>query len=109
MDFEIEKKEFLKGLGSIQSIAARKTTLPILSHVLLEVGKDSLFLTGTDLETGIREELSAEFNKKEKPRSLQRSSMRSLGNFRMKWSISKKRRIIGSPFNAEVHLQSCRA
>jgi DNA polymerase III subunit beta len=59
MDFEIEKRDFLKGLGSIQSTTARKSTLPILSHVLLELGKDCLFLTGTDLETGIREELSA--------------------------------------------------
>ena len=43
----------------MQSVAGRKTTLPILSHVLLECEKNSLCLTGTDLETGIREELSA--------------------------------------------------
>ena len=59
MNFEIEKKEFLKGLNLMQSVAGRKTTLPILSHVLLECEKNSLCLTGTDLETGIREELSA--------------------------------------------------
>lgn len=56
--FEIEKKEFIKGLGLMQGIAGRKTTLPILSHILLEWRKDTLFLTGTDLQTGIQEQLN---------------------------------------------------
>ena len=59
MDFDIDKRDFLKGLGLMQSVAGRRTTLPILSHILLEWEKDSLCLTGTDLETGIREELTA--------------------------------------------------
>ena len=59
MSFEIHKREFLKGLSIIQSVTGRKTTLPILSHILMEWDKNSLYLTGTDLETGIREELSA--------------------------------------------------
>jgi DNA polymerase III subunit beta len=62
MDFEIDKREFLKGLGLMQSVAGRRTTLPILSHILLEWEKDSLYLTGTDLETGIREELTAKIH-----------------------------------------------
>lgn len=57
--FEIEKKEFLKGLGLMQSIAGRKTTLPILSHIFMEWKGNSIFLTGTDLQTGIQEELKA--------------------------------------------------
>jgi DNA polymerase-3 subunit beta len=64
MNFEIEKKEFLKGLGLMQSVAGRKTTLPILSHILLEWDQNSLYLTGTDLETGIREELTATIHQK---------------------------------------------
>ena len=59
MNFEIDKREFLKGLSLVQSVAGRKTTLPILSHILLEWQKNSLYLTGTDLETAIREELTA--------------------------------------------------
>jgi DNA polymerase-3 subunit beta len=62
MDFEIDKREFLKGLGVMQSVAGRKTTLPILSHILIEAEKDFLYLTGTDLETGIREELTAKIH-----------------------------------------------
>jgi DNA polymerase-3 subunit beta len=59
MHFDIEKKEFLRGLSLVQSITGRKTTLPILSHVLMEWNKSSFFLTVTDLETGIRENLKA--------------------------------------------------
>jgi DNA polymerase-3 subunit beta len=66
MNFEIDKKEFIKGLGLMQSVAGRKTTLPILSHILLEWEKNSLYLTGTDLETGIREELVAKIHQKGK-------------------------------------------
>jgi DNA polymerase III subunit beta len=60
MKFQIQKRDFLKGLNAVQSVSGRRSTLPILSHVLLELKKDSLFLTGTDLETGIREELPAQ-------------------------------------------------
>jgi DNA polymerase-3 subunit beta len=65
-NFEIDKREFLKGLGLMQSVAGRKTTLPILSHILLEWEKNSLYLTGTDLETGIREELTGKIHQKGK-------------------------------------------
>jgi DNA polymerase III subunit beta len=66
MNFEIDKREFLRGLGLMQSVAGRKTTLPILSHMLLEWEENSLYLTGTDLETGIREELIAKIHQKGK-------------------------------------------
>lgn len=66
INLEIDKKEFLRGLGLIQSVAGRKTTLPILSHMLLEWEENSLYLTGTDLETGIREELMAKIHQKGK-------------------------------------------
>ena len=59
MKFEIEKRDLLKGLTLMQSVTGRKTTLPILSHILMEWNTNSLYLTGTDLETGIREELNA--------------------------------------------------
>lgn len=66
MKFDIEKREFLKGLNLMQGVAGRKTTLPILSHILMEWEKDSLYLTGTDLETGLREELKATIHEKGK-------------------------------------------
>jgi len=64
--FDIDKKEFLKGLGLMQSVAGRKTTLPILSHILMEWDGNSLHITGTDLETGVREELTVTVHEKGK-------------------------------------------
>ena len=66
MDFEIEKTEFLRGLNSVQSVTGRKTTLPILSHVLMELKEGNLYLTATDLETGIREGLTAQIHQEGK-------------------------------------------
>jgi DNA polymerase III subunit beta len=62
--FEMNKKDLLKGLSLMQSVAGRRTTLPILSHILLEWEGERLNLTGTDLETGIREELPATIHQK---------------------------------------------
>lgn len=64
--FDIDKREFLKGLSLMQSVAGRKSTLPILSHILMEWDQNALYLTGTDLETGIREELTATVHEKGK-------------------------------------------
>jgi len=59
MNFTIHKKDLSRALSLIQSISGRKTTLPILTHALLEVRNRFLYLTGTDLEIGIREEVPA--------------------------------------------------
>jgi len=66
MNFDIDKKEFIEGLALMQSVTGRRTTLPILSHILMEWEKSSLHLTGTDLETGVRKELSASSDQKGK-------------------------------------------
>jgi DNA polymerase III subunit beta len=57
MKFSIEKAEFQRGLGRIQSIVEKRNTMPILANALLEVSgkkEGSLELAATDLEVGIR-------------------------------------------------------
>lgn len=54
MKFTIKKDEFIKGLSRVQSVADRKSTMPILSNVLIECNESGLSLTATDLEIGIR-------------------------------------------------------
>jgi DNA polymerase-3 subunit beta len=54
MHFTIDKDVFLKGLGRIQGVVERKTTLPILSNVLIEATDGMISLTATDLEVGMR-------------------------------------------------------
>ena len=50
MKFSITKDQFLEGLQQVQHVVSTRTTLPILSNVLLEADGDSLRLTTTDLD-----------------------------------------------------------
>ena len=62
MDFKVSKSQFVKSLGLVGGVAAGKTAaLPILGNVLIETSsKDSIHLTGTDLEVGISTTLAAQ-------------------------------------------------
>lgn len=53
MKIKIARHEFLKGLSLIQGIVERKTTMPILSNVLLSAKDKNLSVTATDLEVGV--------------------------------------------------------
>jgi DNA polymerase-3 subunit beta len=54
MHFSIEKEIFLKGLAKVQGIVEKRNTIPILSNVLIETTADTIQLTATDLEVGMR-------------------------------------------------------
>lgn len=58
--FNISRDDFLAGLSSLQNIAGKKVNIAILSNILIESKNDSLILTATDLEIGIRNTLPAE-------------------------------------------------
>ncbi len=61
MEFRIHKAEFLKGLRVAQSIADRKSTMPMLANVLLRTnGADTLLVAATDLNVSISAELKSE-------------------------------------------------
>ncbi|MFP6872169.1 MAG: DNA polymerase III subunit beta [Verrucomicrobiales bacterium] len=53
MKFTITKEDFLEGLQQVQHVVSSRTTLPILSNVLLEAEGNSLRLTTTDLDVGV--------------------------------------------------------
>jgi DNA polymerase III subunit beta len=54
MEFSVKKSEILKELSLAQGVVERKTTLPILSNLLLEAEGSALKLSATDLELGVR-------------------------------------------------------
>lgn len=60
MRFRIKREELIKGLARVQSVADRKSTMPILSNVLIETGEGGVSMTATDLEIGIRGVYAAE-------------------------------------------------
>lgn len=53
MKINTTKDELLKGIQTVQNAVSGKSTLPILSHILIEAKKGAIFLTATDLEIGI--------------------------------------------------------
>jgi DNA polymerase-3 subunit beta len=61
--FSISKEQFLEGLQRVQNVVSTRTTLPILSNVHLQASKNALQLTTTDLDVGIRAEISTEIQK----------------------------------------------
>ncbi len=53
MEFKIKRTDFLNALSWTQSVVEKKTTMPILSNALLEVGNNKLKIIATDLEVGV--------------------------------------------------------
>ncbi len=54
MEFTVSKLELVKELGLSQGVVEKKTTIPVLSNVLLEARDKEIVLTVTDLELGVR-------------------------------------------------------
>src|ERR1041385_4436706 len=60
MQIVSSKAELLKGIQIVQSAVSTKSTLPVLSNILLETRTNQLKLASTDLEVGVRCLLKAE-------------------------------------------------
>ena len=54
MEFTVSKVDLVRELNLSQGVVEKKTTIPILSNVLVETAGDRINLTATDLELGIR-------------------------------------------------------
>jgi DNA polymerase III subunit beta len=63
MEFSVKKFDLLRELDLTQGVVERKTTIPILSHLLFEAKGNKLSITATDLELSIRTECEAKVKK----------------------------------------------
>lgn len=63
MKFRISKDVFLEGLQKVQHVVSSRTTLPILSNVLLVAKDGRLVFTTTDLDVGITGSVEATIEK----------------------------------------------
>jgi DNA polymerase-3 subunit beta len=63
MKFSVTKEKLLEGLQQVQNVVSTRTTLPILSNVLLQADKDEIHLTTTDLDVGVRGSCEAHVDK----------------------------------------------
>jgi DNA polymerase-3 subunit beta len=60
---KVTKEAILDGLQRVQNIVSTRTTLPILSNVLIQASDGGLKLTTTDLDVGVRCRVEAEVTK----------------------------------------------
>jgi DNA polymerase III subunit beta len=63
MEFSVTKSALLNELSITQGVVERKTTIPILSNLLVEAQGNSLTITATDLELSIRTSCEAKVKK----------------------------------------------
>jgi len=63
MKFSVSKEKLLDGLQTVQNVVSTRTTLPILSNVLLQADEGQLHFTTSDLDVGIRASVEAEVEK----------------------------------------------
>ena len=63
MKFSVSKEKLLEGLQTVQNVVSTRTTLPILSNVLLQAADGQLRLTTTDLDVGVRGCVEAQIDK----------------------------------------------
>lgn len=60
MKIKTSKDNLLTGIQAVQNAVSSKSTLPILSHILIEAKKQEIRLTATDLEVGITVSVAGE-------------------------------------------------
>ena len=70
MNLTISKEQILNGLQSVQNVVSTRSTLPILSNVLLRAESDRLEFMATDLDVTIVCSVEAKVKKAGHPRFL---------------------------------------
>ena len=63
LEITVSRAELLRELTAAQSVVERKTTIPILSNFLFEAADDTLTITATDLDQGLRTSCPAKVKK----------------------------------------------
>jgi DNA polymerase-3 subunit beta len=63
MQIVCSKAELLRGIQTVQAAVSTKSTLPVLSNILLETQTNQLKLASTDLQVGVRCVINAEIVK----------------------------------------------
>jgi DNA polymerase III subunit beta len=60
MKFTLSRDKLLEVLQQVQSVVSTRTTLPILSNILIKAQKSGLSMTATDLDVGVQSSIEAE-------------------------------------------------
>jgi DNA polymerase-3 subunit beta len=64
MHFTLDRAALLKPLAHVQSVVERRTTIPILSNVMIQAASGKVSISATDMDIDIVESVPAEVKKK---------------------------------------------
>jgi len=87
MEFTVSKADLVRELSLSQGVVEKKTTIPILSNVLVEALDGRIQLTSTDLELGVRCSCPARVKKQGAGPFPRRSFLTTFGCCRMRTSM----------------------
>jgi DNA polymerase-3 subunit beta len=62
MEIRVNRSQFLGELGPMQGIVERRTTIPVLSHILLTCAGDRFHMAATDLDVSLTSSCEAEID-----------------------------------------------
>jgi len=96
MEFSVTKSALLNELNTTQGVVERKTTIPILSNLLVEAKGSRVTITATDLELSVRTSCEAKIKKEGAGQFQRRSSWNSCDFCRKAKSNSSCWKITGS-------------
>ena len=60
MKFKITRENLQRGLAAVAASIPTRTTLPVLSNILIDVDDDSVGMSGTDLDIAVSLRVPAE-------------------------------------------------
>ena len=63
MELTINRDELVKALAKVQSVIERRSSMPILSNVMLDADEEILTISATDLETSLEGKYAARISK----------------------------------------------
>lgn len=98
MKFNCNKKQLLEAIGQSGLAVSTKTTLPVLSHLLIKAGKDGIEIVGNNLRTQIKTGFSATVDSEGAaclPFKLLQSFVGTLGDD-IQFDLTEKRMLISS-------------
>jgi DNA polymerase-3 subunit beta len=64
MEFSVQREDLVRGLHLVQGVVERRNTLPILANVLIEPAEGGIAFSATDMEVGLRGQVTADVKKK---------------------------------------------
>lgn len=64
MELNISREDMVQALYLTQGVVERRNTLPILANVLMQATEDTLLVTASDLEVGVRRHCTAKVTKR---------------------------------------------